>query len=57
MPDERKPQLDPLTVDLDSIESPALRRIIEEVRADVADLREEVRHPRRYDRIHNRHNR
>ena len=41
----------PMDVDLTKISSPALSRIIEEVR------NEEVSMTRAYDRVHNRHNR
>ena len=41
----------PMDVDLTKISSPALSRILEEVR------NEEVSTTRAYDRVHNRHNR
>ena len=56
MPKERKPSLEVAIAighpSLDvAIESPAIRRLIEEVRAEVNDV------PRSYNRTFNRHNR
>lgn len=45
------PQVAPLDVDLTKVSSPALARIIEEVRNGEAST------TRAFDRVHNRHNR
>jgi hypothetical protein len=44
------------SIDLDQVESPVLKRLIAEVRADLRRQAEGPR-PRVYDRIHTRHNR
>ena len=51
LPPERNGQLDPVNVLEVAVDSPAIRRLIEEVRAEETDV------SRSYNRTFNRHNR